>query len=59
MENGESVTREVLGMLTKGELGVTRRDVGGVVATVLRGFVEMMVFQYTQRVVGWKEEQKE
>lgn len=54
MGNDESVTREVLGMLARGELGVTKRDIGGVIGSVLRGFVEMTLFQCTQGVVGWK-----
>lgn len=46
-------------MLAKGELGVTRRDLRGVMGSVLRGFVEMMLFQYAQGVVEWKGGPKE
>jgi hypothetical protein len=43
-------------MLAKGELRITRGDVRIAVGAALKGFVEMMVFQYAQGGVGWRGE---
>ncbi len=41
-------------MMAKGELKVTRGDVRTAVGGVLKGFVEMMLFEYGQMGWGWR-----